>query len=54
MTDTTICRLISALLDHAENCGMLDPADRIYAANLLCTELGITPLPGYEKLVPAE
>ena len=42
MTDNKICRLISALLNHAEKCGMLDSADRIYAANLLCTELKIT------------
>ena len=42
MTDTKICRLISALLNHAEKCGMLDSADRIYAANTLCAELRIT------------
>ena len=42
MTYNKICRLISALLDHAQNCGMLDSADRIYTANLLCTELRIT------------
>ena len=51
MTDTKICRLISALLNHAENCGMLDPADRIYAANLLCAELHIT---AFEDLVSDE
>ena len=48
MTDTKIYRLISALLDHAENCGMLDPADRIYAANMICAELHIT---AFEDLV---
>ncbi len=42
MTDNKICRLISALLNHAEKCGMLDSADRIYAANTLCAELRIT------------
>ena len=42
MTDNKICRLISALLDHAEKCGMLDSADRIYAANTICTELRLT------------
>ena len=42
MTNEKICRLISALLDHAEKCGMLDSADRIYAANTLCTELRLT------------
>ena len=42
MTDNKICRLISALLDHAEKCGMLDSADRIYAANTLCAELRLT------------
>ena len=42
MTDNKICRLISALLDHAESCCMLDHADRIYAANLLCAELSLT------------
>ncbi len=42
MTNEKICRLISALLIHAEKCGMLDPADRTYAANMLCAELHIT------------
>ena len=42
MTNEKICRLISALLDHAEKSGMLDSADRIYAANTLCTELRLT------------
>ena len=42
MTDNKIFRLISALLDHAEKCAMLDPADRIYAANTICTELQLT------------
>ena len=47
MTNEKICRLISALLDHAEKCGMLDSADRIYAANTLCTELGLTAFEDY-------
>ena len=47
MTDNKICRLISALLDHAEKCRMLDSADRIYAANTLCTELGLTAFEDY-------
>ena len=47
MTNQNICRLISALLNHAENCGMLDPADRIYAANTLCTELHLTAFEDY-------
>ena len=42
MNENKISRLISALLDHAEKCGMLDSADRIYAANTLCTELRLT------------
>ena len=47
MTDNKICRLISALLNHAENCGMLDSADRIYAANTLCAELHLTAFEDY-------
>ncbi len=47
MTNQNICRLISALLNHAEKCGMLDPADRIYAANALCTELHLTAFEDY-------
>lgn len=47
MTDNKIFRLISALLNHAEKCGMLDSADRIYAANTLCTELGLTAFEDY-------
>ena len=47
MTDTKIFRLISALLDHAQKCGMLDSADRIYAANTLCTELRLTAFEDY-------
>ena len=47
MTNEKICRLISALLDHAEKCGMLDSADRIYAANTICTELHLTAFEDY-------
>ena len=47
MTNEKICRLISALLDHAEKCGMLDSADRIYAANTICTELNLTAFEDY-------
>ena len=47
MTNEKICRLISALLDHAQNCGMLDSADRIYAANTICTELQLTAFEDY-------
>lgn len=42
MTDNKIFRLISALLDHAQNCGMLGHADRVYAANSICAELRLT------------
>lgn len=42
MKDIEIYRLISALLDHAERCGMLDRADRSFTANLICSELRLT------------
>lgn len=51
MTDNKISRLISALLNHAESCGMLDSADRIYAANTICTELHLT---AFEDFVSGE
>lgn len=36
-----ICRLISALLNHAQAHSMIEQSDRAYCANLLCREMGI-------------
>ncbi len=42
MTDNAnICRLISALLDHAQSRSMIEESDRSFCANALCHEMGI-------------
>ncbi len=46
-----INELISALLDYAEDHGLLDPDDRIYCANLICDELRIA---SFEDMPSAE